>query len=73
MCGTTSSQKQGLLQPLSRRNQEQHISLYANDIAPFIQPMELEINLTMDILDKFGEASGLHTNLQNKSCHPNKI
>jgi hypothetical protein len=63
----TKACEQGLLQPLSRRNQEQHISLYADDVALFIQPVELEINLTMNILNKFGEAFGLHTNLQ-KSC-----
>ena len=57
----------GLLQPLSRRNPNQRISLYADDVALFIKPTEDEMNLTMEILGKFGEASGLHTNLQ-KSC-----
>jgi hypothetical protein len=57
----------GLLQPLSRRHQTHRISLYADDVALFIRPVEDEMNLTMEILGHFGEASGLYTNLQ-KSC-----
>jgi hypothetical protein len=57
----------GLLQPLTRRNPNQRISLYADDVALFIKPNEEEINLTMAILSKFGDASRLQTNLQ-KSC-----
>jgi mannosylglycoprotein endo-beta-mannosidase len=56
-----------LLQPLSRGNPGQRISLYADDVVLFIRPQEAEMNLTVSILDKFGEASGLQTNLQ-KSC-----
>lgn len=56
-----------LLTPLVRRNPIQRISLYADDVAPFIWPTEPETNLSMEILAKFGEASGLQTNLQ-KSC-----
>ena len=57
----------GLLQPLVQYNASQTISLYADDVALFIKPAEVEMSLTMEILNKFGEASGLQTNLQ-KSC-----
>jgi hypothetical protein len=43
-----------LLQLLSRRNPNRHISLYADDVALFIKPTEDEMNLTMEILGKFG-------------------
>jgi hypothetical protein len=56
-----------LLQPLARRNQGQRISLYADDVALFIRSVENEMNLTMNILACFGEASGLQTDMQ-KSC-----
>jgi len=56
-----------LLQPLSRRNLGQRISLYTDDVAMSIRPVEEEMGLTLEILHKFGEASGLHCNLQ-KSC-----
>lgn len=57
----------GLLHPLANRNAEQRISLYADGVTLFIRPSEEEMNLTMRILEKFGEATGLFTNLQ-KSC-----
>jgi hypothetical protein len=57
----------GLLHPLSNQNQDQLISLYADDVALFIRPVEQEMNITMGTINKLGEASGLHTNLQ-KSC-----
>lgn len=55
------------MQPLSRRHQDQRISLYADDVALFIRPTEEEMSLSMDIVDRFGGASGLYTNLQ-KNC-----
>uniref|UniRef100_A0A0A8ZUL3 Reverse transcriptase domain-containing protein n=1 Tax=Arundo donax TaxID=35708 RepID=A0A0A8ZUL3_ARUDO len=58
---------EGLLQPLSNRNIQQRISLYADDVVLFIRPTEEELQITKEILDCFGNASGLQTNLQ-KSC-----
>jgi len=43
------------------------ISLYANDVALFIRPTKEELQVIKIILDQFGEAAGLKTNLQ-KSC-----
>ena len=42
-------------------------SVYADDVALFIRPMEEELLMSKQILDCFGKASGLQTNL-NKSC-----
>lgn len=63
----TKAEEVGLLQPLTRGNSGQRISLYADDVALFIRPDEGEMNLTTQILEVFGEASGLRTNFQ-KSC-----
>jgi hypothetical protein len=41
--------------------------LYADDVTLFMKPLEEELNATMAILDAFGQASGLQTNL-NRSC-----
>ena len=41
--------------------------MYADDVSLFIWPVVEEMGLTMEILHNFGEASGLHCNLQ-KSC-----
>ncbi|WVZ78922.1 LOW QUALITY PROTEIN: hypothetical protein U9M48_026563 [Paspalum notatum var. saurae] len=61
------AEEMGLLQPLTRGFAGQRISLYADDVALFIKPSVDEMNLTTQILEVFGEASGLRTNLQ-KSC-----
>ena len=45
----------------------QRLSLYADDAALFISSNAEDLQLTKDILQIFGEASGLQTNLQ-KSC-----
>lgn len=60
----------GLLQPLAGRNSEQRISLYADDVAPFIRPEENDMNLSLAVLEQFGVASGLHTNLQMSCAIP---
>jgi hypothetical protein len=61
----TKSESEGLLRPLHSTGQ--HLSLYADDVALFIRPEADDLQLTKDLLQIFGEASGLQTNLQ-KSC-----
>lgn len=57
--------QEGLLQPLHSAGQR--LSLYADDVALFIRPNEEDLQLTKALLQLFGDASGLQTNLQ-KSC-----
>ena len=52
----TKAEELGLLQPFTRGNNGQRISLYADDVALFIRPVEDELILTMQILEVFGEA-----------------
>ena len=61
---------EGLLQPLSRRVLQHRISLYADDVVLFLRPEAGDINLVMEILNLFGDASGLKTNLQKSSVLP---
>jgi hypothetical protein len=63
----TKAEGLGLLQPLTRGNNGQRISLYTDDVALFIRPTEDKMTLTTQILEVFGKASGLRTNFQ-KSC-----
>ena len=56
---------EGLLSPLHYTGQR--LSLYAGDVALFISSNGEDLQLTKDILQIFGEASGLQTNWQ-KSC-----
>jgi mannosylglycoprotein endo-beta-mannosidase len=62
--------REGLLQPLSARNLQHRISLYADDVVLFLRPEDNDIVVTMDILNLFGEASGLKTNLQKSTVLP---
>jgi hypothetical protein len=55
-----------LLSSLEGANVKTRLSLYADDVVLFIKPRE-ELNCVKLILDCFGEASGLVTNL-HKSC-----
>lgn len=48
-----------LLQPLVTRALQQRISLYADDVVIFLRPAAEDIGVTLDILQLFGEASGL--------------
>jgi len=50
-------------QPLSRRALQHRISLYADDVVLFLRPSASDIEITLDILQLFGKASGLTTNL----------
>jgi len=59
-----------LLQPLARRALQHRISLYADDVVIFLRPAASDIRITLDILELFGEASGLRTNVQKSSVHP---
>jgi len=60
----------GLLQPLSSRALQHRISLYADDVILFLRPEALDINITMSILQLFGEASGLKTNFLKSNVLP---
>jgi len=62
--------EEGLLQPLSQRISGQRLSLYADDVALFIRPIEDELEVTKEILNAFGMASGLRTNLHKSSIIP---
>jgi hypothetical protein len=46
------------------------MSFYADDVVLFLRATNEEIFITMDILHVFGEASGLHNNVQKSSVFP---
>lgn len=58
----------GLLQPLVVFKVKRQI--YVDDMVLFIKPNEEEMQLTRNVLSKFGEASGLHTNMQESCAIP---
>jgi hypothetical protein len=60
----TKADSEGLLSPLVTR---QRLSLFADYVALFIGSNGVDLQLTKNLLQVFGEATGLQTNLQ-KSC-----
>lgn len=69
----TRAAEAGLLKPLSRRPIQHRISLYADDVALFIQPAASDMSLTLRMLQLFGDASGLKTNVQKEQCAANSL
>ena len=65
--------RDGLLQLLSSRSLQHRISLYADDVVLFLRPKINDIEITMDILDLFGDASGLKTNVQKSSAYTIRV
>jgi hypothetical protein len=57
----------GLLQQLSGRTKFHRISLYVDDVVLFLHPSTVDISITMNLLDLFGKASGLHNNEQKSN------
>ena len=62
-----------LLQPLSSRALQHRISLYADDVVLFLRPEATDIAVIMNILQLFGDASGLKTNLQKAMCYQSGV
>jgi hypothetical protein len=59
----SKAKRRELLQPLSSRTLQHRVSFYANDMVLFLRPVVDDIAIIMDILELFGEASGLRNNV----------
>jgi hypothetical protein len=66
----SKADEEGLLQPLSTRQLQHRVSLYADDVVLFINPMAEDMIMVSDILQLFGEASGLYNNNKKSSVYP---
>jgi hypothetical protein len=56
--------ERGVLHPISARAKGIKVSLYADEVAIFVAPKRGDIKALLGILDIFGKATGLFTNLQ---------
>jgi hypothetical protein len=59
----------GLLSPLRGRKARLRCSLYADDAAVFLNPVRAEMEHVHAILQRFGNASGLHVNLAKSTIY----
>jgi hypothetical protein len=62
--------EKGILHPISARAKGIKTSLYVNDTAIFVSPTTQDITRLKSILDAFGQASGLRTNLLKSEVFP---
>ena len=60
----------GILTPMPLATAKLCTSLYANDAAIFLNPNREELQAVKDMLQMFGEVTGLITNLEKSSIHP---
>ena len=60
----------GILQPIKDHSASCRISLYADDVGIFANPVKEELDAIAGILACFGEASGLITNVPKKEVFP---
>lgn len=63
-------QQQGLIQFLDKKCATFRFSLYADDAAVFIKPTQQDFDMLKLILQLFGQASGLLTNLNKTEIYP---
>ncbi|KAM0865749.1 hypothetical protein ACQ4PT_043068 [Festuca glaucescens] len=60
----------GLLTELAASGFQHRTSMYADDVVTFVHPTEVDLRACALIVEDFGVASGLRTNLAKCSIHP---
>jgi hypothetical protein len=66
----SKAETEDLLKLLASRALQHRVSFYADDVVLFLHLEAADISLIMDILQVFGEASGLCNNVQKSSVFP---
>jgi hypothetical protein len=61
---------EGFLQQLGTAGPVQRVSLYADDLVLFVSPIEQDLTVLRTMLQIFGEASGLFSNLDKSVATP---
>jgi hypothetical protein len=65
-----AAEVEGLLQSLTSISLNHRISIYVDDVVLFLRPLSQDIRMVLDILQLFGDASGLRNNVQKSSGFP---
>ena len=69
-CMVEKANSEGLLQPLATRNIHHRVSIYADDVVLFLRPVATDLCMVENLLQLFGAATGLKTNIQKSSVMP---
>lgn len=62
--------RDGLLTPINNRAAKLRMSLYADDAAIFLNPVQQHVHTVAQLLQIFGQASGLVTNCSKSAVYP---
>jgi hypothetical protein len=62
--------REHILQPIANQHAKHCISFYADDVVLFMRPSHQDISAIISILDIFGHATGLKTNISKSSVTP---
>jgi hypothetical protein len=65
-----SATDRGLLSPLRDRTAQIRLSLYADDAGVFINPIKQEVDLIIDIMRHFSDATSLRINVNKSTVAP---
>lgn len=60
---------ENILKPIMARSVKASISMYANDAAIFINPVQEELQALKEILDYFGQVTGLKVNVEKTEMY----
>jgi hypothetical protein len=60
----------GMMSPLRDRMARLRLSLYADDAAVFVNPTKANVDMIMQIMERFGESTSLRINVQKSSVAP---
>jgi hypothetical protein len=63
----TWATKAELISPLKGRTARLRLSLYADDVVVFANPIQSDVDMIMSIMYYFGEATGLRVNVRKSS------
>lgn len=61
---------EGMLSPIQHRSVRARMSMYADDVAIFLNPIKEEVQVLSYILEEFGWVSGLITNREKCAVYP---
>jgi hypothetical protein len=59
-----------MLTPLRDRTARLRLSLYADDVAVFLNPIKEDVDTLINIMQRFGEATGLRININKSTVAP---
>ena len=64
------AEQESQLEPIHHSAAKIRVSLYADDAAVFLNPVKEDVKMALQILEVFGQASGLQVNLEKSAVYP---